>query len=245
MITNVWLYEGEEVTIKEFCGCGSVTNRQSVFSHTETNDEEDYYSIQTYKILLCPGCESVTVVLYHAIGSSGEDERFSQASEPRSYKYTRKVLHGPTKGTPQVVPWAIADVVKQAEAVMSSSFRACVILCRAALEEICSDFLIPSEEQNKKGERYFINLHERLERLVNQEHLDHTLKQVMSGVKNLGNLGAHSSQIAFTKQIKAQDAAGLLDLVHYIIEKLYVQKAREQEASEILERLKQILEPSP
>jgi hypothetical protein len=203
------------------------------------NEENSYYTSQVFKILTCLTCRSVTVLLYTAAGFEEEDEQWAEMNpnEPQYRNYRRSVLYAPARQLHDSIPLSISEVVKQAEAVLARSPRASFILCRAVLEEICNDFKIPTESTNNKGKSYFITLHDRLSQLFQQEQMSEELQTIINGIKDLGE-GAHSDHLAFAKQVKAQDAENLLMLIHYVLERLYVDRYRQQEAAETLKALK-------
>jgi len=240
-MTEVWLYDINVESEKEFCTCGSVMHQQKSFSH-EIHSEEPYYTLEVFKILKCPACDSVSIILYSGLGWEDEDMEDSQRGEPLSHRYSRFILYGPKKRFHDSVPFTISEVVNQAQAVLVNSPRACFILCRAALEEICSDFDIPKEEVSKKGKTRFLSLEERLSKLLEKENRLIDLKPIMDGIKELGNKGAHEDQIILRKQIRNDESQLMLNLVNYLLERIYVDKAREQQANTNLDYLrKQVL----
>ena len=97
-MTKVWLYDVNVESEKEVCPCGSVMQVQKNFSH-EIHDEfnHPYYTLETYKILKCPACDSVSVILYSALGDEETDEEELQRGEHLSHNYSRILLHGPKK----------------------------------------------------------------------------------------------------------------------------------------------------
>lgn len=240
-MTEVWLYDINVESEKEFCTCGSVMHQQKAFSH-EIHREESYYTLEVFKILKCPGCDSVSVILYSGLGWEDDDMEKSRIDEPSSHKYTRFVLHGPKRKFHNSIPWAVSEVAHQAQAVLASSPRASFILCRAVLEEICSDFDVPKEEVDKKGKPRFLQLWERLSKLFEKENRLIYLKPLMDGIKELGNKGVHGDHIILRKQITNDESHLMVNLVNYLLERIYVDKAREQQASDDLEHLrKQVL----
>ncbi len=233
------MYDGEVESSREFCNCGSVMKCENTFSHRwYDNEENSYYAIQIFKILTCLTCHSVTVLLYTAGGDEEDDEQYAQLNEPPIRSYNRAVLYAPAKQLHGAIPQSISEVVKQAEAVLAKSPRASFILCRAVLEEICNDFKIPTENINNKGKSYFIKLHDRLSHLFDQEQMPEELQAIIHGIKDLGNEGAHSAHLTFSKQVEVRDAENLLTLVNYVLERLYVDRYRQQEAAETLKALK-------
>lgn len=235
------MYDGEVESSREFCNCGSVTKCERAFSRRWYDNEEDsYYKIQVFKILTCLTCRSVTVLLYTAGGIEEEDEQWAEMepNKPQIRYYERAVLSAPAKQLHGSIPLSISEVVKQAEAVLARSPRASFILCRAVLEEICSDFKIPTESTSNKGKIIFKKLHDKLSQLFEQEQMPEELQTIIQGIKDLGNEGAHSDHLTFAKQVKVQDAENLLTLVNYVLERLYVDRYRQQEAAETLKELK-------
>ena len=65
------------------------------------------------------------------------------------------------------------------------------------------------------------------------------LVDIIQGIRELGNEGAHSDHLTFAKQVKVEDANSLLMLVNYVVERLYVDKYRQQEAEGELIKLKE------
>ena len=232
------LYElGEE---REFCNCGNLMKSETTFRHRSEENISSYYTIEIFEIFTCPACGEATIICYSTLGNDDDDEINRDNIEHEYYRdYSRTVLHAPRKRLHYAVPRSIAEVTYQAQSVLSKSSRASFILCRAVLEEICNDFKIPTVGVNKKGENYFIMLGVRLTQLFEQEKMSNDLKNIIEGIKDLGNEGAHSDHLTFAKQVKDEDANSLLMLVNYVVERLYVDKYRQKEAEEELIKLKE------
>lgn len=92
---------------------------------------------------------------------------------------------------------------------------------------------------NDKGKTKFTNLKERLNLLFHKEGLEQELQVIIDGIRDLGNEGAHGQHAIFTKNVSSEDATTLLSLLDYVLERLYVDKARAQAAAEELVQLKQ------
>lgn len=245
-MSEIWLDDSELKARKEFCNCGNLMKLESLSRHEfHEGDVPDYtYTIQVFKILTCPVCNSATVLLYRAVGDRGEDSEEIESGVPPCHRYTQQILYAPKKQLHPVIPIPISEVINQAQAVLASSPRASFILCRAVLEEVCNDFEIPSEDISKNGKPYFINLHKRLSELFKREELPEDLQEIIQGIKDLGNEGAHSNHATFERQVQFQEAENLLTLVKYALERLYVDKIRQREATETLNKLKGRVLPS-
>lgn len=233
---------------REFCNCGNLMKRESTFRHRIGNHEDSYYTIEIFEIFTCPACNEATLICYSALGNEDADEMnrmYGDDVEKELYReYHRTVLHAPNKRLHHEIPQPIAEVTYQAQSVLSKSPRASFILCRAVLEEICNDFKIPVQRLNNKGKSHFVNLNERLTQLFEKERMSEDLVAIIQGIRELGNEGTHSDHLTFAKQVKVEDAENLLTLVNYVIERLYVDKYRQQEAGEVLSKLKEKILPS-
>jgi hypothetical protein len=223
---------------REFCNCGNLMKSQTTFRHQIRDDESPYYTIELFEIFTCPACNKATLICYSAFRNEDEDEANKDDAAELYRPYHRTVLHAPEKRLHYAIPKSIAEVAYQAESVLYKSPRASFILCRAVLEEICNDFKIPAVTLNKKGKNSNVNLMERLRQLCEREKMSEDLIDVMQGIRELGNEGAHSDHLTFSKQVKVDDANSLLMLVNYVAERLYVDKYRQNEAEEVLKKLK-------
>ena len=234
------LYEGEEKHLKEFCNCGSILELQKSFAKKYFSEIDDYYPIETFKILYCLACNSTTVVLYYALGNTNDDDdrAIRRYNGPVEYKYTRSVLYAPEKEFHLSVPFSVSKMLNQAEAVLVHSSKASFMLCRAALEEICNEFEIPSSVVNKKGKSYFVNLKDRLSQLFEKKSLSEDLQSIINDMRELGNEGVHADYFYLRKHVKRRDAESLIALTNYVVERLYIDEARKLEAVETLEEIK-------
>ena len=106
-------------------------------------------------------------------------------------------------------------------------------------------FEIPTEQQNSKGKSHYIKLHDRLSLLFKQENLPEELQEIIQNIKDFGNEGAHSSHLKFSQQVKIEDAENCVMLVSYVLERLYVDRYRQEEAEKILKTLKNKVLPDP
>lgn len=230
------LYEFEVYQGKEFCNCGNLMQCETKFRHVKNDEFKDpYYTIEIFNIFTCPACTEATIICYSTLGNYEEDR---EDIEKADREYRRTVLHAPNKQLHYAIPQSIAEVTYQAQSVLSKSPRASFILCRAVLEEICSDFNIPAEELNNKGRTHFFTLKDRLTKLFDREKMSEELIAIIQGIRELGNEGTHSDHLTFSRQVKSEDAENLVMLVEYVVDRLYVDKYRQQQAEEMLSNLK-------
>ncbi len=233
------MYYFEIESNKEFCSCKSLLKCENTFSHHDHDDNEyPFYGIEIFKFFVCPACNSVTVILYSAVGNSYDDEENERQGSPTFHEYRRKILYAPKQRAHSAIPKTIAEVASQAESVLGNSPRASFILCRAALEEVCNFFEIPTEKEKTNGKIVYIGLQDRLSQLFKEQGISEDLQPLIYGVKELGDKGAHRDHLTFTKQVDTQEAHNLLELLNYILERLFVDKERMQEKKDTLEKLK-------
>lgn len=225
---------------REFCNCGSLMKCETDFRNRVDYGESDTYCIEIYSLYKCPACNEVTLISYSSPGDKNLDEAHQNDPEWELYRcYYRSILHAPSKQLHTAIPPAIADIVNQSRAILFKSPRASFILCRAALEEICDEFDIPKKKPNKRGGEDFISLKNRLSELFNQENIANDLVDIIEGIRELGNEGAHSTHLEFSRKIRSQDVEILLELVDYAVDRIYVDKHRRDEAEKKLNEIRE------
>ncbi len=137
-------------------------------------------------------------------------------------KYGRKVILMPPRKEHPAIPESIAEITYQAQLNLAASPPASFIK-------------IPVKAE---GKSYPASLAFRLNQLFEQEKMLEDLREIIQGVRQLGNEGAHSEHLTFTKQVNMEEADNLLKIVNYVIEKLFVDKYEQQKAEKVLEELK-------
>ena len=234
---------GQKISNWERCHCGNLSEMYCICEGTyDTRDhdsESPDYAISHYKVLRCPSCEQLLILRY--VTGSFEFEE----PDPHYEEYERQVLYAPAKQRHYSVPPTIADIVAQAEKVVPTSPRAGFILCRAALEQICKEQAIPETKTNAKGEIEYLDLKKRLNLLLEREKLSKDLREIMHGIREIGNIFAHDSQVYLPEKISQDEVEVLIGLVDYVLNRLYVDKARTKEAVNELKALKEKLNPTP
>jgi hypothetical protein len=237
-MTKYILKRGESLSKWERCNCGNLSEMFCIcmgsYDTRDFDPESSDYSISYYKVLRCPSCQQILILRY--VTSEILDEE-SERREPY-IEYTRQILYAPTKQRHYSIPNTIAEIVTQAERVVPTSSRAAFILCRAALEQICKEHEIPETKTNSKGEIEYLNLKKRLNLLLEKEKLSKDLIEIMHGIREIGNIFAHESQAFLPKEISQDEVEVLISLVDYVLNRLYVDKSRTQEAVSELKMLK-------
>lgn len=236
---------------REFCICSNLMNFKQEFKKTRYDFEDVWYTTEIFKILECPACENITIILYSKAGSFDEDDYLSSEKDYRNLSslelsplYNKKLLHTPKKQLDTAIPDSINEVIQQAKSVLDNSPRASFILCRAAMEEICNNYNIPFKYLNNQGKTCFINLKNRLIKLFGQEQIPQNLITLIEGIRELGNEGAHSDHLIFSDRVTNEDAKSLVDIVSYVMEMLYANKINQQKAEKNLALLTNKILPS-
>ena len=238
-MTKYILERGEKISNWERCSCGNFAEMHLICEgvhdtrthHPEAFDWERSY----YKVLLCPACEQILILRYVTTGNEINDEKTRQFPY---VEYTRQVLYSPTKPRHYSIPAPIADVLTQAEKVAPTSPRAALILCRAALEEICRAQGIPESKVNSKGTIEYLHLKKRVNLLLERERLSDDLREIMHGIRDIGNESTHGAQSSLSQKVSQDEVEVLIGLVDYILNRLYVDKARSDEAIRDLDILR-------
>ena len=232
---------GQKISNWERCPCGNLSEMhcicQVIYDTRDHDSESPDYAISHYKVLRCPSCEQLLILRYVTGGFDFEEQ------DPHYEEYERQVLYAPAKQRHCSIPPTIADIVAQAEKVVPTSPRAGFILCRAALEQICKEQAIPETKTNAKGEIENLDLKKRLNLLLDREKLSKDLREIMHGIREIGNIFAHDSEY-LPEKISQDEVEVLIGLVDYVLNRLYVDKARTQEAVKELKVLKGKLNPS-
>ena len=226
----------------ETCNCGKLLEEGNSFSHHFSREDDEFTEYNVLKYLYCRKCRSLTISLY--TGRMSFEDEFHSLPEDRHMAFIylpfiRRVLAAPKRRHHKSIPIGISEVVNQAEAVLDLSPRASLILCRAALEEICSNFGIDKQRTNSNNKTYFLGLKDRLKELCEQENLPDDLKSITDAIKEFGDTGAHSDHLEFENNVEPEDAETLLELVQYVLKVLYTNRFEQQEASALLSRLKE------
>jgi len=221
------------------CKCGNYSEMGMICEGVYDSRDHDYdyeeWMVSSYKVLRCPSCKDITILRYTTYGNEyGFDIEPEPGPQFTTYYY--EVLYGPARSWHYSIPKAITDVLVQAEGVIQNSPRAAFILCRAAIEQLCDEFSIPSHRDNNNGQE-FLNLKKRLNLLIDQQKLSKDLRNVLHGIRDLGNVGAHGSSEIFINDVSHDDASHLIDLAEYVLDKLYVQPKLIDEAQSKLEAL--------
>lgn len=241
-MTKYILERGDKISNWERCNCGNLSEMYCICEgiyNTRTHDSEAFdWSEGHYKVLRCPSCEQILILRYVTGGNDITDDE-AMYEQHVLIEYRRQVLYSPAKQRHYSIPASIADVLAQAEKVVPISPRAALILCRATLEEICRKKEIPVSKTNSNGKVEYLNLKNRVNLLLEKERLSRDLRDIMHGIRDIGNEFAHGSQVFLADKVSQNEVEVLIGLVDYILNRLYVDKARTNDAVNNLSILKE------
>ena len=239
-MTKYILERGKKMSNWERCNCGNLSEMYCVCEgayDTLTHDPEAFEWGKSYfKVLICPSCRQLLILRYTTFSNDIYDDEIRQ--QPYE-EYTRQVLYSPVRQRHYSIPSSISDVLTQAEKVVPTSPRAALILCRAALDELCRDKNIPETRENSKGRIEYLDLKKRLNLLLEREKLSSDLREIMHGIRVIGNEYAHGSEAFLADKISQDEVEALIGLVDYVLNRLYVDKARSDEAVKDINSLKE------
>jgi len=133
-----------------------------------------------------------------------QDEE-SEAAPVELWPTSRRSLHSE-------IPANVREGVIEAQKCFDGgAFLATAVMVRRAIEGFCAD-------QNASRK----TLHLSLQKLVQRGTIDARLLEWADGLRALGNVGAHFTNVSITKQ----DASDALELVEALLEYVYVFSAK-------------------
>lgn len=163
-------------------------------------DEADAeYHGDTYYVALCRRCKSPFLIRRSLYGVPGEFE--SITAEDVLFPMSSRL---PVEGLPQPVLRAFEQAVRS---FSSSSFDACALMCRRALEALCKELEAGSG-----------TLQAKLDTLSKRGTIDARLASWAHGVRAVGNEAAHNTDAELSKD----DARDALDFTEAILTYVYV-----------------------
>ena len=163
-------------------------------------DEVDTeYRGNMYYAALCRRCESPFLIRQSLHCIPAEFETIT--SEDILFPVSSRL---PTEEVPIPVRRAFDQALRS---LTSSSFDACALMCRRALEALCNEFGAKSK-----------NLHAKLDELSKQGKIDTRLMKWAHGVRAVGNEAAHDTE----SELSQNDAKDALDFTEAILMYVYV-----------------------
>ncbi|HSD36363.1 MAG TPA: DUF4145 domain-containing protein [Rhodocyclaceae bacterium] len=161
------------------------------------------YHGDTYYVALCRRCQAPFLIRQSLYGIPGEFETIT--SEDVLFPLSSRL---PVEGLPPAVRRSLEQAVR---AFTSSSFDACALMCRRAIEALCKEL----------GARNG-SLQAKLESLSTQGIIDVRLANWAHGVRAVGNEAAHDTDT----ELSQDDARDALDFTEAILMYVYVLGSR-------------------
>jgi hypothetical protein len=157
-----------------------------------TRDDDEDGGPFELSLIQCEFCDSPSLV---------RQDEASEAAPVEVWPTSRRPLH---EGIPARVRDGVTEARKCFEA---GAFPATAVMVRRAIEGICASL----------GAKHK-TLHRALQELVQRDMIDPRLLEWADGLRLLGNVGAHFTDQAITKQ----DASDALDLIEAMLDYVYV-----------------------
>jgi hypothetical protein len=157
------------------------------------------YHGDTYYVALCRRCQAPFLIRQSLYGVPGEFETIT--SEDVLFPLSSRL---PVEGLPPAVSRALEQAVRS---FASSSFDACALMCRRAIEALCKELGAGSG-----------SLQAKLDALSKQGAIDVRLATWAHGVRAVGNEAAHDTE----SELSQDDARDALDFTEAILMYVYV-----------------------
>lgn len=158
-------------------------------------DEADSpYHVVSYLIALCRRCDNPFLIRKTIYGVPGDFETEVENTVLFPVSKLRDF-----EGLPRSIGRALDQAYR---AFSTSSYEACALMCRRALEALCKTYSATGR-----------NLSERVDNLKTKGHIDSKLTEWAHGVRLIGNDAAHDVDA----EIARQDARDILDLTEALL----------------------------
>lgn len=178
--------------------CGNIVPMKLVGRDVSTWDEgEKYIGIEEWSFYMCPTCKEPTLICWY----------WQQKGSEITSKPGRAIAYPDNLFNNRFIPEQIRDAFQAAAATKSIDSSISLIAWRRVLELTCKDL-------GAEGR----NLYEQITDLSNKSILPSALKDASNLIRNLGNEGAHSTDL----EGKWISVSSIESLVRYIIEYVYI-----------------------
>lgn len=164
--------------------------------------DAEYYG-DTYSVALCRRCKSPFLIKQSRYGVPGEFDTVT--SETVLFPRTSRL---PAEGIPSPVQRAYEQAHK---CYSTSSYEACVLMCRRCLEALCKSLSASGK-----------SLQAKLDALSESGTIDKRLTQWAHGVRAIGNEAAHDTDAELT----GSDARDALDFTEALLMYVFALNAR-------------------
>lgn len=158
-----------------------------------------------FKVLLleCPACSNAMC--------AGQDLQ-PEVTETEQWDEPIRLWPHPKQPLDLRIPIPVLNSLGEAkDCYKAQAYFACAVMCRRALEGICSVF------QARKGV-----LADRLKKLLDKQVIDRRIYDWTEALREYGNIGAHLTKT----QISKEDAHDLLDFADSICDYVFVLRAK-------------------
>ncbi|MDK4353513.1 DUF4145 domain-containing protein [Enterococcus thailandicus] len=168
---------------------------------SKVTDSEEFKDAVVISHLFCPACDKVSISI-KGLGKDVKDLNVSVYPDSKAQHF------------PEYIPKGIKQDYEEACKIVNLSPKASATLARRCLQGMIRDFW---DVQGKK------NLYEEITAI--QDQVTAEVSQVLKGLKDLGNIGAHMEKnIDLIIDIDPGEAEKLLKLIEYLIKEWYINR---------------------
>lgn len=211
------------------CGNATMKIKPGTFHFDETLESKKLSSAQNQywdpeeisyifsSILICESSRCGEVVA--CSGSGGISQEWDEEGVKHIALFSAKYFNPPLRPIqiPQNCPTSVRNALIQSFSLFLNNPGAAANAIRISVENLLTEFKVPTEATDKKGKTIRLTLHARLQILPSdiKDHLD-----ALMAIKWLGNAGSHQADSVSTNDI---DSA--YKVIEYFLEEIYDSKA--------------------
>lgn len=164
-------------------------------------DSEEYKDAVAIRHLFCPACDKISIGI-KGLGKDVKDLEISFYPVSKAQKF------------PAYIPKAIKQDYEEACKIVNFSPKSSATLARRCLQGMIRDFWGVTGKKN---------LYEEITAI--QDQVTAEVSQVLKGLKDLGNIGAHMEKdIDLIIDIDPGEAEKLIKLIEYLIKEWYINR---------------------
>lgn len=199
--------QGKEVWV-DCAGCDNATKHEVLFSVGLHHDSEDIQARESYQIVRCRGCETVS---FRLVSSNSED--FDYGADGYIDYLERKEVYPPRiAGRSKLkddglLPYEVEKIYQETHAALCMNLRILAAVgIRALVEAVCA-------EEEAQGE----TLEKKIDSLVGAGVLTTSGAEILHGLRFMGNAAAHE-----VKRHSLSDLGTAFDVAENLLQNVYI-----------------------
>jgi len=220
-----------------YCGRPTTITREDVDSFDSelipSNSEGRFKVYGKYVVCPNPVCKRpvITLSIYKGILNDRSQYEFITLTSKPIYQWNL-LPKSLAKPMPDYIPTAVIDDYSEACSIEELSPKASATLARRALQGMVRDFWkVEPYIISRKGKKVFKNLSQELDEI--KDKVDPTVWDAITGIREIGNIGAHMEEdINKIIDIDQGEVRILITLIETLIKEWYV--SRKERSDRIL-----------